>query len=107
MAKFLGRFPSDYGKNHTREQWALEYIMQFGGIDGDHHKAWVLDQVARVLHGTPVICEEARWDNGETDIVFSTGEPTQSYHDWVLECRGEYDEDEEEYEYDYDPGIAP
>jgi hypothetical protein len=26
-------------------------IHRFGGIDGDHHKQWVLDQVVRVLTG--------------------------------------------------------
>jgi len=28
---------------------ALELILQYGGIDGAHHKDWVLDQVVRVL----------------------------------------------------------
>ena len=28
---------------------ALELIEEYGGIGGDSHKAWVLDQVARVL----------------------------------------------------------
>lgn len=30
---------------------ALELIVQYGQTDGDHHKAWVLDQVTRVLTG--------------------------------------------------------
>jgi hypothetical protein len=30
---------------------ALARILQSGGVDGDHHKAWVLDQVARILAG--------------------------------------------------------
>ena len=30
---------------------ALQLIVRFGGIDGDHHKAWVLDQVVRALAG--------------------------------------------------------
>lgn len=28
---------------------ALEIIRRYGGIDGGHHKAWVIDQVARKL----------------------------------------------------------
>lgn len=28
---------------------AIGLIVRYGGIDGDHHKAWVLDQVVRVL----------------------------------------------------------
>lgn len=30
---------------------AMELIWQFGGIDGDHHRAWLIDQVARKLLG--------------------------------------------------------
>lgn len=29
----------------------LDLIVQYGGIDGDHHKAWVLDQIVRILTG--------------------------------------------------------
>ena len=28
---------------------ALDLITRYGGIDGAHHKQWVLDQVVRVL----------------------------------------------------------
>lgn len=28
---------------------ALEVAHAFGGIDGDHHKAWVIDQMVRAL----------------------------------------------------------
>lgn len=28
---------------------AMEIIERYGGIDGDHHKQWVIDQVARAL----------------------------------------------------------
>lgn len=28
---------------------ALDLIHRYGGIDGGHHKQWVLDQVVRVL----------------------------------------------------------
>ena len=28
---------------------ALHFINEYGGIDGAHHKQWVLDQVVRVL----------------------------------------------------------
>lgn len=28
---------------------ALNYIERYGGIDGEHHKTWVLDQVVRCL----------------------------------------------------------
>ena len=34
-----------------REAEAVEMIVRYGGIDGSHHKAWVLDQVVRILAG--------------------------------------------------------
>lgn len=107
MQGYLGEFETDQGRDKTREQWALDYIMTYGGIDGAHHKDWVLDQVARILHGTPVICKEARWEGGHTELRFTTGEPTQAYLDWVAEARGEYDEENDEYEYEYSEGWAP
>lgn len=33
----------------TRIEEALDLITRYGGIDGDHHKTWVLDQVVRLL----------------------------------------------------------
>jgi hypothetical protein len=30
---------------------ALDIAVHYGGIDGDHHKAWVIDQIVRVLTG--------------------------------------------------------
>lgn len=107
MQGYLGEFETDQYRDKTREQWALDYIMTYGSIDGAHHKDWVLDQVARILHGTPVICKEARWEGGHTELRFETGEPTQAYLDWVAEARGEYDEENDEYEYEYSEGWAP
>jgi hypothetical protein len=28
---------------------ALAYIMEYGGVDGGHHKQWLLDQVVQML----------------------------------------------------------
>ena len=30
---------------------AIGLIVQYGGVDGAHHKAWVIDQVLRILAG--------------------------------------------------------
>ena len=30
---------------------AIKLAVRFGGIDGDHHKAWVIDQMVRALTG--------------------------------------------------------
>ena len=32
-----------------KEDKTLDLIYQFGGIDGEHHKQWILDQIVRVL----------------------------------------------------------
>ncbi len=37
--------------NDDRVDAALRLIERYGGIDGDHHRAWVIDQVVRVLVG--------------------------------------------------------
>jgi hypothetical protein len=34
-----------------RIKGALGVILQYGQIDGDHHKAWVIDQTVRALTG--------------------------------------------------------
>jgi hypothetical protein len=35
----------------ARVNKAMDIIGQFGGIDGDHHRAWVIDQAVRALTG--------------------------------------------------------
>jgi len=60
---------------------ALDIIMRYGGIDGGHHKQWVLDQVARVLTLT---------DDG--------------YAQWIKEAKDGEDGPET---YSWDEGIAP
>lgn len=58
---------------------ALELIEKYGGIDGGHHKQWVLDQVVRALTGG-------------------------KYADWVsAQCSGE----NSPCTYNWDVGIAP
>lgn len=91
----------------TPADWALYFIEQYGQFDGGHHKQWTMDQVVRVLKGTPVIVEKASWDNGHSELRVETGEPSAEYLQWVKDMRGEYNEEYDEYEYGYDEGIAP
>jgi len=91
---------------YTREDWAMYFITLFSGIDGSHHKDWLIDQIARILKGTPMVVVEAQWDNGYSEYRVSTGDPSEEYLEWVQEMLGEVDEDGE-YEYSYDEGIAP
>lgn len=48
-----------------RIQKALDLAVRYGGIDGDHHKAWVIDQMVRALTGCPLVA--ATGCQGESD----------------------------------------
>lgn len=63
----------------SKVEQALEIAGRFGGIDGDHHKTWVIDQMVRKL-------------------------TEDNYEAWVLDmCAGEDGPDT----YGWDTGIAP
>ena len=32
-----------------RSEQAIAFAIQYGQIDGEHHKAWVIDQMVRIL----------------------------------------------------------
>ncbi len=102
MNGYLGEFEPDVEHpyiDNTPSDWALEYIIRYGGIDGAHHKDWVMDQVARILKGTPIILKVARWSNGLEEYRFTTGEPSKEYLTMIEEA---VDDD-----YDWNVGIAP
>lgn len=98
-----------------RKEWALEFVGRYGGIDGEHHKTWVIDQVVRILKGTPVILKKASWDAGadirKIEWRFETGKPSRAYKKWVEEQKGEKDPETGETEYGWEEGwkegIAP
>ncbi len=58
---------------------ALKVAQRFGGIDGDHHKTWVIDQMVRKLTGP-------------------------DYKQWVKDQKAGEDGPQT---YDWDTGIAP
>lgn len=58
---------------------ALDFAYKYGGIDGDHHKAWVIDQMVRALLGS-------------------------DYEQWVLDAK---EGEDGANTYDWDEGIAP
>lgn len=113
MNDYLGEFPVDVSKHPkyskwTQADWAMVFVEKYGGIDGDHHKTWVLDQVSRILKGTPVVVVEARWEHGHTEDRFKVANPpSEAYQNWVCDMRGKYDGKNECFEYDYDVGVAP
>lgn len=105
MEGYLGEFPVTVKK--SKQEWAMAYITMYSGFDGSMHKDWVLDQVARILKGTPVNTVEARWDNGKTELRHSTGTPSKKYLEWVKYMKGAWDEENECFEYEYNEGSPP
>lgn len=92
---------------YTASDWAMEFIERYGQTDGGHHKAWVLDQVARILKGTPVQIRLAKWSDGEQAYRICTVEPaSEEYLAWVELMLGEEDPTFGR-EYSYDEGCAP
>lgn len=62
-------------KSWTPSQQAVAIAVSYGGIDGDHHKAWVIDQMVRVLTG----------DNyAETIAVACAGEDGPDTYSWEV-----------------------
>ena len=92
-------------KGWSASDWALYYVERYGGFDGAHHKTWVLDQVARILKGTPVIISRAEWTDHEPEWRVTLREPpTQEYLNWVKDMKAGEDGPDT---YEYDEGIAP
>lgn len=64
----------------------LDRLMCSGGVDGEHHKAWVIDQVVRILTNckeeqvTAVDCNGSRY--GYTRL----GE-SKEYKQWIKEYK--------------------
>jgi hypothetical protein len=86
-----------------RIQEAIDLALSYGQIDGDHHKAWVIDQMVRALTGCPIVKKKA--------INFRDEE-------YEYECQGESDEylqlikiychdDEDPEAYSWDEGCPP
>lgn len=87
-----------------KEEWIMLFIEKYGNIDGANHKQWVIDAIAKILHGTPVIVRLAKWtdENGvvaQTEYRFSLGEPSPAHQAWLA--------DWEEIDSEWDPGIPP
>lgn len=105
--KYLGEttIPDSGGyDSYSKADWIALWIMMYSGIDGAHHKNWLIDQIARISKGAEVVVSVAKWDNGTTEERFNLSEPPQAYWDWVKEVKNGEDGPET---YSYDFGIAP
>ena len=84
-------------------QKALDIAVQFGGIDGDHHKAWVIDQMVRALTGCPLIERQLTGYNGAPYTFFEQGK-SEAYSKLVAQaCDGE----DGPQTYEWDEGCPP
>jgi hypothetical protein len=59
-----------------RVKTAVALAVQYGGVDGDHHKAWVIDQMVRILTGDDyggVVANAKMGENGPETYGWDTG----------------------------------
>ena len=82
---------------------ALGLAVQYGGIDGDHHKRWVIDQMVRTLTGCPTVQQEGTDVNGKKYTYDALSE-SEEYKELVRKAKEGEDGPET---YDWDTGIAP
>jgi len=107
MKGYLGEFPlkqknTPFAKFKSAD-WALYFIESYGGIDGAHHKQWLIDQVARILNGAAIEIVEARWDGGTSEYRIRVV-ASDKYAAWVKWMKAGEDGPET---YTWDEGIAP
>lgn len=87
----------------ARIKKATDIAVRYGGIDGDHHKAWTIDQMVRALTGCPMETRTARDVHDEEYSYQAQGE-SEEYKDLVKDaCNGEDGPET----YDWDVGIPP
>jgi len=86
-----------------RIEMALGVIFSNGGIDGAHHKQWVLDQVVRYLTGCPMVEARGADCNGKDYAYEDLGE-SDEYQAWV---KGHNNGEDGPDTYSWDIGVAP
>lgn len=82
---------------------AIDLAVRYGGIDGGHHKAWVIDQMVRALTDCPVVEAVAKDANGNPYTYEAQGE-SDAYKQLVAEACDGVDGPQT---YSWDCGIAP
>jgi hypothetical protein len=91
MSNVVDQSVEDYKE---RAKNALQILTDYGGIDGEHHKAWAIDQAIRALCGVP--CPENQKAPGNT--------ANAEYIRYVYEsCQGE----DGDWTFEWNVGVAP
>ncbi len=86
-----------------RVERALEIAMQSAGVDGDHHKAWVIDQMIRALTDCQIVERSSKDSNGQVYFYSTLGE-SEAYQSFLRRFRAGEDGPET---YHWNEGIAP
>lgn len=89
VGKFLGeriisvKFDESPFKAYKRKDWILWFVSNYGYIDGEEHKQWLIDQIAQICLGVKVIIKLAEWESGHTEYRVTLGEPNKAYKNWA------------------------
>lgn len=103
-----------------RVRKALFVAAQSGGVDGEAHKQWVIDQMVRALTGCPIENRTVRDCDG-VEYTFPRQGESEEYTEWVRAFKGgrwvhgaytvgnnEYVDGEDGPDtYDWDEGVVP
>jgi hypothetical protein len=89
-------------KLSTRIEAAIDVAIRYGGIEGDHHKAWVIDQMIRHLTDCPEVEVTAIDCNGRYTYI-DLGE-SEEYIELIKAAK---DGEDGPDTHDWDIGIAP
>lgn len=72
------RLNAEPGEWSQRSVKAIQLAIQYGGIDGAHHKSWVIDQMVRALTGLDydkVVAEAREGEDGPETYDWDVGIP--------------------------------
>lgn len=87
-----------------RIEKALSIAVAYGGIDGAHHKDWVIDQMVRALTGCPVETLTQTPRGGGEPYTYQAQGESENYKELVANaCDGE----DGPQTYSWETGIAP
>ena len=75
MTDNLEKTVQEIKANDEKTGRVVELITQYGGIDGGHHKQWLLDQTMRTLLGN----DYQTWRNAYDNFTDEDGE---RYSEW-------------------------
>ena len=90
-------------KSKDNIEKALDFAIRYGGIDGGHHKTWVIDQMVRALTGCPMVVHSKSRSGGTTWTYETQGE-SEEYLELV---RNACDGEDGPETYSWDIGIPP